>query len=68
MIAAASELFVRDGYLQTTMADVARAADVAVQTLYLGFGSKVAVLAAALDVAIAGDDDLVPVLERPWVA
>src|SRR6516225_4017003 len=68
IIAAATELFTRDGYLQTTMADIARLADVAVQTLYLSFGSKVAVLTAALDMAIAGDDDPVPVLERPWFA
>ena len=68
IIAAATELFIRDGYLQTTMADIARQAEVAVQTLYLSFGSKVAVLTAALDMAIAGDDDPVPVLERPWFA
>jgi AcrR family transcriptional regulator len=68
IIAAATQLFIRDGYLQTTMADIARLADVAVQTLYLSFGSKVAMLAAALDVAIAGDDEPVPVLERPWFA
>jgi AcrR family transcriptional regulator len=66
--AAATELFIRDGYLQTTMADIARLADVAVQTLYLSFGSKVALLSAALDVAIAGDDQPVPVLDRPWFA
>jgi AcrR family transcriptional regulator len=65
IVAAASELFAHDGYLQTTMADIARAADVAVQTLYLSFGSKVAVLAAALDIAIAGDDDPIPVIDRP---
>ncbi len=68
VVAAAGELFVRDGYLQTTMAGIAGAAGVAVQTLYLSFGSKVAVLGAALDVAIAGDDEPVPVLERDWVA
>jgi AcrR family transcriptional regulator len=45
---AAAPLFVRDGYLETTMAGIARAAGVAVQTLYLSFGSKVAVLEAAL--------------------
>jgi len=66
IIAAATELFIRDGYLQTTMADIARQAEVAVQTLYLSFGSKVAVLDAALDVTIAGDDQPLPVLERPW--
>ncbi|HEY4419314.1 MAG TPA: helix-turn-helix domain-containing protein, partial [Pseudonocardia sp.] len=44
IIEAAGPLFVRDGYLETTMAGIARAAGVAVQTLYLSFGSKVAVL------------------------
>lgn len=65
-VAAATRLIVRDGYLQTTMADIAREAGVVVQTLYLGFGSKVALLSAALDVAMAGDDEPVPLLERPW--
>ena len=51
---AAAPLFVRDGYVETTMAAIARAAGVAVQTLYLSFGSKVAVLEAAL--AIGADD------------
>jgi AcrR family transcriptional regulator len=68
IIAAATGLFIRDGYLQTTMADIAREAGVAVQTLYLSFGSKVAVLTAALDVAIGGDDQPLPVLDRPWFA
>jgi AcrR family transcriptional regulator len=54
VIEAAVPLFVRDGYLETTMAAIARAAGVAVQTLYLSFGSKVAVLEAAL--AFGADD------------
>ncbi len=65
VIGAAGKLFVRDGYLQTTMADIAAAAGVAVRTVY-GVGSKVEVLAAALDIAIVGDDQPVPVLERAW--
>lgn len=48
VVEAASSLFVDRGYLETTMADLARAAGVAVQTLYLSFGSKAAVLEAAL--------------------
>jgi AcrR family transcriptional regulator len=48
IVEAAGPLFVRDGYLETTMAGIARAAGVAVQTLYLSFGSKMAVLEAAL--------------------
>lgn len=66
IIEASSELFVRDGYLQTTIADIAREAGVAVRTVYLCFGGKVGVLVAALDIAIVGDDDQVPVLQRPW--
>lgn len=65
VISAAGKLFVRDGYLQTTMADIAAAAGIAVRTVY-GVGSKVEVLAAALDIAIVGDDQPVPVLERAW--
>ncbi|MCX6464727.1 MAG: helix-turn-helix domain containing protein [Pseudonocardiales bacterium] len=45
---AAVPLFVEHGYLETTMAALAAAAGVAVQTLYLSFGSKAAVLEAAL--------------------
>lgn len=55
IVAAAAPLFVRDGYLETTMAGIARAAGVAVQTLYLPFGSKSAVLEAALQVGV--DDE-----------
>jgi AcrR family transcriptional regulator len=54
VVAAATPLFVRDGYVETTMAGIARAAGVAVQTLYLSFGSKAAVLEAAL--AVEPDD------------
>ena len=67
VIDAALRLFVEDGYLPTTMSAIAREAGVAVQTLYLAFGSKASILAAALDVAIVGDDAPVPLIERPWV-
>ena len=67
IVQAATRLFVRDGYLATTMAAIALEAGVAVQSLYLRFGSKLGILAAALDVAVVGDDEPLPVLERPWV-
>lgn len=67
IIAAATELFCRDGYLTTTMGDIAAQAGVAVQTLYLAYGSKVGILAAAHDIAIVGDEQPVPLLERDWV-
>jgi len=54
VLEAAGPLFVRDGYVETTMAGIARAAGVAVQTLYLSFGSKAAVLEGTL---AGGADD-----------
>jgi AcrR family transcriptional regulator len=66
IVAAATELFLREGYAATTMAAIASLAGVSVQSLYLRFGGKLDILAAALDVAIVGDAEPVPLLERPW--
>ncbi len=66
ILAAACELFRVGGYAGTTMAAVAAAAGVSVPAVELAFGTKAALLKAAIDVAIAGDDEPVPVLERPW--
>jgi AcrR family transcriptional regulator len=66
IVRAAAALFIRDGYLATTMAGIAAEAGVAVQSLYLIFGSKLDILKAALDVAIVGDFEPVPLLEREW--
>jgi AcrR family transcriptional regulator len=49
------------------MAGIAAEAGVAVQSLYLIFGSKLDILKAALDVAVVGDFEPVPLLEREWV-
>jgi TetR/AcrR family transcriptional regulator, regulator of autoinduction and epiphytic fitness len=67
ILAAAHELFVRQGYTGTTIRQIADQADVAWQTVYAVFGGKPAILAAVFDVAVAGDDEPVPVLERPFV-
>jgi AcrR family transcriptional regulator len=64
---AAERLFVRHGYLATTIEAIAAEASVAVQTVYFVFGTKRALLAEVLDVATAGDEAPVPILERPWV-
>jgi AcrR family transcriptional regulator len=40
IVDAARSLFVAQGYARTTIADIARAADVAPQTVYWAFGSK----------------------------
>jgi AcrR family transcriptional regulator len=49
------------------MAAIAAEADVAVQSLYLRFGSKLAILKAAFDTAVVGDLEPVPLLQREWV-
>jgi AcrR family transcriptional regulator len=63
---AAREAFVARGYAGTTVPAIAAAAGVSVATVELLFGTKAAVLKAAIDVAIVGDDEPVPVLERSW--
>jgi AcrR family transcriptional regulator len=67
IVDAAVRLFLAQGYGATTLAQVAEAGGVAVQTVYFHFGNKAALLKEALDVAAVGDDEPVPLLERPWV-
>lgn len=66
ILTAASELFTRQGYAATTVQQVADQADVAWQTVYSVFGTKPAILSAVFDVAVAGDDEPVPVAGRPF--
>lgn len=66
IVAAATTLFLRDGFLSATMTAIAKEAGVAVQTLYLSFANKTAILSAAFDTAVAGDDEPVPIVERDW--
>jgi AcrR family transcriptional regulator len=66
VVVAATELFVARGYASTSLADVALAAGVARPTVFAAFGSKAALLRQVLDEALAGDDEPVPVAQRPW--
>jgi AcrR family transcriptional regulator len=68
ILAAAAEQFRILGYAGTTISAVAAVAGVSVPTVELAFGTKAALLKSAIDVAIAGDDEPVPVLDRPWAA
>jgi len=61
---AARLLFLRRGYVGTTVEAVAGRAGVSVQTIYNTVGGKAAVLKAVYDVMIAGDAEPVPVVER----
>ncbi|MBP8535387.1 TetR/AcrR family transcriptional regulator [Streptomyces sp. MK37H] len=68
IIDAAAGLFVEQGYGATKLQEIADRAGVAVQTIYFVFRNKPSLLKELVDVAIAGDDDPVPTMDRPWFA
>ena len=61
---AALELFLRDGYVGTSLRAVADRAAVAERTVYAAYGTKLDLFRDVLDVAIAGDDLPVPLRDR----
>jgi len=65
---AAYELFCERGYAATTMAEVARRAGVASQTVYFTFHTKPDLLAGAYELAVMGEDDPRPPAAQPWYA
>jgi AcrR family transcriptional regulator len=68
VVEAARALFVDRGYGATTIEAVSDLSDVPPATVYRLFSSKLGILKALLDVSIAGDDRVLPVLDRPEVA
>jgi AcrR family transcriptional regulator len=66
MVEAAYNLMSAHGYPQTTMAEVAAKAGVAVQTVYFTFHNKPGLLRAAFEFAVHGDHRPITPLERPW--
>ena len=68
VIDAATGLFVQQGYATTTMRAIADEAGVSLPTVELLFGTKAQLLHVVIDVAVAGDDEPVPVLSRAWAA
>src|SRR6478752_2109719 len=67
IISAAYRLFCDNGYAGTTMADVANAAGVAVQTVYFTFHTKTELLAGAYEYAVLGAENPLPPQEQPWL-
>ena len=67
MLAAAHRQFLERGFASTTLAAVADEASVSVETVYKAFANKAGLLKAVFDVAIAGDDEPVALVEREWV-
>jgi AcrR family transcriptional regulator len=65
IIRAARDLFIERGYGHTTLADVARAAGVSVETIYASVGNKKALLHKAWDITVGGDDQDIVFHERP---
>jgi AcrR family transcriptional regulator len=64
VLQAARRLFLEHGFAATTMPAIASTAGVSVQTVYKAFGNKPRLAKAVFDVAIAGDDEPVPMLQR----
>jgi len=68
VIEAATRLFLEGGWAGTSMRDVAKAAGVSVETVYGSVGNKVEVLRIAMDIAVVGDHEPLPLSERPeWL-
>lgn len=67
ILRAARRLFLRHGYVATTVAMIAEAAHVAVDTLYASVGTKQAIFRELLETAISGTDQAVPAEERDYV-
>jgi AcrR family transcriptional regulator len=68
VVDAARDLFVERGYQATTVDAISDHSDVPAATVYRLFASKLGILEAVLDVSIAGDDQALPLQERPPVA
>lgn len=67
VVEAARALFLERGYGSTTVEAISARSDVPPATVYRLFSSKRGILKALLDVSIAGDDEAVPVADRPAV-
>lgn len=63
---AATSLFRDRGYTLTTMADIAQAAGVAVQTVYFVFHTKTHVLSSAYELAVMGEEAPAVPQEQAW--
>lgn len=65
VLKAAHDSFLKVGYAGTTIRAVAEAAGTSQETVYKRFGGKAGLLKDVYDVTMAGDDDPVPIAERP---
>lgn len=64
LLATAARLFAERGYVATSIDEIARAAGVSRATVFTSVGGKPVLLKAAYDVALVGDSEAVPLVER----
>lgn len=67
ILRAAHDLFVRQGYGRTTIAEVARAAGVAVETIYVTYRNKSTLLRQVWYATFRGDEEDIRLLDRPEI-
>src|SRR5215470_5678934 len=65
LIEAARALFLEQGYVATTLAQIARRAGLADRTVYLRFGTKASLFRRVVDQAVVGDAEPIDVAHRP---
>ena len=65
ILAAARELFTKYGYAGATVEAIAQEAGVSSLTIFATFGNKRSILAGLIEVSVGGDDQPIPLLERP---
>ncbi len=68
IVGAARDHFIEVGWSRTTIDAVAVRADVSRRTVFTSVGGKAALLKLALDWALVGDDEPVPMSKRPVIA
>lgn len=67
IVTAAHDLFLAQGYAATTIDAIAQAAHVSRRTVFSSAGGKATLLKLAYERAIVGDDEPVPLADRPAV-
>ena len=67
VLAGAQRLFTTSGYAATSVADIAAAADVNVDTVYATVGRKPRLLLAVIDMTLGSSAEPIPTEQRDWV-
>jgi AcrR family transcriptional regulator len=67
IVEAGVQLFTSNGFGRTTVDDIAEAAGVSRKTVFSSAGGKAEILKLAIDWAIVGDDEPVPLADRPII-